>query len=58
MNETPNPQIAPSAPVVTPPHKWRVSLIWLVPGIAALIGISMLIHTWTSAGPKITITFN
>ena len=58
MNETPNPQIAPSAPVVTPPNKWRVSLIWLVPGIAALIGISMLIHTWTSAGPKITITFN
>ena len=58
MNETTKPQLAPGEPVQTPPHKWRVSLIWLVPAIAALIGISMLIHTWTSAGPKITITFN
>ena len=58
MNEVPSPQLAPGNPMVTSPHKWRVSLIWLVPAIAALIGISMLIHTWASAGPKITITFN
>ncbi|MDH1336667.1 MlaD family protein [Comamonas thiooxydans] len=58
MNDAPSSQPAPGNPMVTPPNKWRVSLIWLVPAIAALIGISMLIHTWTSAGPKITITFN
>jgi len=35
----------------------RPSLVWLVPAIAALIGVSMLVHAWMSAGPEITITF-
>lgn len=38
-------------------NRWRISLVWLVPAIAALIGISMLVHAWWSAGPEITITF-
>lgn len=33
------------------------SLIWLVPIVAALIGISMLVHAWLSAGPEISIVF-
>ncbi|MCB4361614.1 PqiB family protein [Quatrionicoccus australiensis] len=33
------------------------SLIWLVPLVAALIGLSMLVHAWLSAGPEITIAF-
>ena len=57
MNETPPTRPTPGTPAVTAPHKWRVSLIWLVPALAALIGISMLIHAWTSAGPRITISF-
>ncbi|WP_218240086.1 intermembrane transport protein PqiB [Comamonas fluminis] len=57
MNETPPTRPTPGNPSVTAPHKWRVSLIWLVPALAALIGISMLIHAWTSAGPRITISF-
>ena len=57
MNETPPTRPMPGNPAVTAPHKWRVSLIWLVPALAALIGISMLIHAWTSAGPRITISF-
>ena len=57
MNETPPTRPTPGNPAVTAPHKWRVSLIWLVPALAALIGISMLIHAWTSAGPRITISF-
>lgn len=33
------------------------SLIWLVPLVAALIGISMLVHAWLSSGPEIAIVF-
>jgi paraquat-inducible protein B len=33
------------------------SLIWLVPLVAALIGLSMLVHAWLSAGPEITLVF-
>ena len=35
----------------------RPSLVWLVPVLAALIGLSMLINSWLSAGPVITISF-
>src|SRR5882672_1563349 len=38
-------------------QRWRPSLVWLVPLVAALIGVSMVIHTWSSAGPQITISF-
>ena len=38
-------------------RRWRISLIWLVPVIAALIGASLLLHTWLSTGPRITISF-
>jgi len=34
-----------------------VSLIWLVPIVAALVGISLLVNHVMSAGPKITLTF-
>ncbi|WP_313378383.1 PqiB family protein [Achromobacter insolitus] len=34
-----------------------MSLVWLVPIIAALIGLSLLAQTWMSAGPVISITF-
>ncbi len=35
----------------------RLSLIWIVPVLAALIGLSMLIHAWLSTGPEISIAF-
>lgn len=53
MNET----LEPGEPLVSR-NRWRVSLVWLVPIIAALIGISLLVQTWRSAGPEIQITFN
>lgn len=50
-----------SVPPVPPPRvtvsRWRPSLVWLVPVIAVLIGISMLVRAWVQAGPHITITF-
>ena len=47
---------APQHPPVTR-SRWRVSPVWLVPIVAALIGLSMVIHAWLSAGPEITISF-
>jgi paraquat-inducible protein B len=38
-------------------RRWHVSLIWLVPAVAALIGVSMLVHAWLSVGPEISVTF-
>ena len=46
-----------SQPVV---HRRRfgASLIWLVPILAALVGLSLVVNSWLQAGPSITITFN
>ena len=35
----------------------RVSLVWLVPIAAALVGFSMVVQNWLSAGPPITVSF-
>ncbi|WP_428240385.1 intermembrane transport protein PqiB [Gynuella sp.] len=35
----------------------RVSLIWLVPFAAILIGIAMFVQNWLAQGPEISITF-
>lgn len=35
----------------------RPSLVWLVPALAVLVGLSMLIHGWLNQGPTITISF-
>jgi paraquat-inducible protein B len=38
-------------------RRFNVSLVWLVPIIAAVIGLSMVVHNSLSAGPKITVSF-
>ncbi|MGK8404136.1 hypothetical protein [Burkholderia cenocepacia] len=58
MNPASGPQgLEPHDPPVTR-NRMRLSLVWLVPVVAALIGLSMVIHAWLSVGPEITITFN
>jgi paraquat-inducible protein B len=44
------------APEITP-RRWRPSLVWLVPGAAAVIGLFLFFQMWASAGPEISITF-
>jgi len=46
----------PGTPVVSTRRR-RPSLVWLVPTVAAVIGLSMLMHAWLSSGPVITIDF-
>lgn len=35
----------------------HLSLVWLVPLVAAVVGLSMLVHSWMSVGPKISVSF-
>jgi paraquat-inducible protein B len=38
-------------------RRFNVSLVWLVPIAAALVGLSMLVHDKLSAGPQIRVQF-
>ena len=50
-----DPQIA--APTITRKRQNRISWIWLVPVVAALMGLSLVVRTWLQAGTDISITF-
>jgi paraquat-inducible protein B len=36
---------------------WIPRLVWVVPIVAAVIGISLLVKNWENAGPQITVSF-
>lgn len=55
-NALPPSSSAPTRPDVKA-RKARISLVWLVPVIAGLIGLSMLVHDFLNVGPKITVSF-
>ena len=38
-------------------RRWNVSLVWIVPVIAILVGASLVVRNWMQEGPTITITF-
>ncbi|NKF23664.1 MCE family protein [Solimonas sp. C16B3] len=50
--ETPFPK-----PEVRTGRRWSLSLIWLVPAVAALAGFILLLRAWLASGPLITISF-
>jgi paraquat-inducible protein B len=43
--------------VAVPRRRWSISLVWLIPIIAALVGGGIALHYLFSKGPTITITF-
>lgn len=47
-----------ASPAVSRKKKSRISWIWLVPVVAALMGLSLVVRTWLQAGPDISISFN
>jgi paraquat-inducible protein B len=53
---TPPPEEELPAPAVQS-RAWIPRLVWVVPIVAAAIGISLLIRNWENAGPQITISF-
>ena len=58
---TPSPELPGDGPlpqpVVSPARRWNVSLVWLLPVVAVLIGISLLVRTVFLVGPKIELEF-
>ncbi|MGO1765888.1 MAG: intermembrane transport protein PqiB [Advenella sp.] len=52
----PNPVIA-KTPVITQKKNKNISWIWLVPVIAAIIGLSLLVRDYMQQGPVATVTF-
>ena len=43
-------------PVVVRRRRSHASLVWLVPALAALVGLGLVVHSWLQAGPEITIS--
>jgi paraquat-inducible protein B len=44
-------------PVIKHRRRFSASLIWLVPALAAVIGVSLMINSVLQAGPEISISF-
>ncbi|MDQ6646981.1 MAG: MlaD family protein [Pseudomonadota bacterium] len=38
-------------------RRFNASLIWLIPALAALVGIGLVINNWLQTGPNVTISF-
>lgn len=59
MNRPQGPALPPDLPdpEIVPRRSWLPSLVWVVPLIAALIGIVLAVKSITERGPAITITF-
>ena len=61
MNNPQGPQQdapRPPDPAISTKSGWLPSLVWLVPLIAALIGIGLVIKSVRERGPEITISFH
>lgn len=44
--------------LVVEERRWRPQLIWVIPLLAALVGMSLMVQSWRTKGPRITISFN
>jgi paraquat-inducible protein B len=44
-------------PEIVRPRRWLPSLVWIVPLVAALIGIALVVKSVVDRGPTITISF-
>jgi paraquat-inducible protein B len=51
-----NPRPEPPAPQILK-RRWLPSLVWLVPVTAVVLGASLVVNAWRTAGPRITISF-
>jgi paraquat-inducible protein B len=51
----PSPEELPTPAIRN--RSWIPRLVWVVPIVAAVIGISLLVRNWENEGPSITISF-
>jgi paraquat-inducible protein B len=58
MSTAPTPPSEEELPTPAVQNRtWIPRLVWVVPIVAAVIGISLLVRNWENAGPQITISF-
>lgn len=64
MSDTPPPRSSPApqdadlpAALAVPRRRSRSYAVWLIPILAALIGLSLGVRAWLATGPTITISF-
>ena len=43
--------------VTEPPRRFRIPLVWIIPVVAALIGVFLAVRSYLDQGPTITIAF-
>ena len=56
--ETPGRELDDGLPEpVVVRRRSHAALVWLVPALAAVVGIGLVVHNWLQAGPEITISF-
>ncbi len=59
MTDLPPPPLpALPEPVVKPPRRWRPSKVWVIPLVAAVIGLSLVVQAIWQRGPTITVSFS
>ena len=58
-NESPRVYDVPEPEIQTPDYNYRrrLSIVWLVPLVAAAIGLFLVYKTFTEKGPQIAVTF-
>ena len=56
MSKVENPASLPE-PKLSRKRDWLPSLIWLIPIVAALVGLTLVVKTLAERGPSITISF-
>src|SRR4029450_3301287 len=42
---------------IAPPKRTRISVIWIIPILAALVAIGIAVQRYLSEGPAVTVTF-
>ncbi|RAU42259.1 MULTISPECIES: MlaD family protein [unclassified Pseudomonas] len=56
-DSTPPPPVSEPVRPTIKARKARISLVWLVPIVAGVIGLSMVIHDFLNVGPKVVVSF-
>ncbi|MYN28138.1 PqiB family protein [Duganella levis] len=57
MSDNDNGQPPLPEPEVEKPSRWLPSLVWLIPLLAALIGLTLVVRTVLEQGPTVTVSF-
>ncbi|RFQ09775.1 mammalian cell entry protein, partial [Pseudomonas sp. ATCC 13867] len=54
--QQPFPELGPPGAGQVVTRRWSISLVWIVPMIALLVGASLVVRNWMGQGPTIEIS--